>query len=392
MDSAQAKAAVVERVDALSDLLIETSHEIHGHPELCFEERQAHDLLVGILDQAGLDVTPRAYGVDTAFEARAGTSGPTVVVCCEYDALPGVGHACGHNVIAAAGLGAGLAVASLADQLGGRVRVLGTPAEEGGGGKILMAEAGAFAGVDAAMMVHPADADLASMTAVTTAFLTVEYHGQAAHAAAYPELGRNALDAAVLGYLNVAALRQHITATDRVHGIFTKAGDARNVVPEHAVSEWMIRTARFDQLDALKARVLAALEAGAAATGCTVEHSWTGRDYADLVVNRPLLELYRRNSAALGRPLAPLESTERAVVGSTDMGNVSHLVPTIHPMVQVAPAGVPIHSHDFTDHAASAAGDRAVLDGAKAMACTIVDLWTDPDALAQVRQGFPRAS
>ncbi len=380
-------------IDGLAERLVDVSHAIHAHPELCFEERYAHDLLTDELEAAGLEVTRHAYGLETAFEARAGSGdGPTVVVCCEYDALPGVGHACGHNIIAAAGLGAGVAAAALADELGGRVRVLGTPAEEGGAGKVLLAEAGAFDGVDAAMMIHPADADLATMTAITTAFLTVEYHGVAAHAAAFPELGRNALDAAVLGYVNVAALRQHIGPRQRVHGIFTAAGQARNVVPDHAATEWMVRTGRLDELDELKSRVLAALEAGAAATGCTSEHRWTSRDYADLVDNQPLLDLYRANSAGLGRPLAGPESSLDAVVGSTDMGNVSHLVPSIHPMVRVAPAGVSIHSHAFAAHAASAAGDAAALHGAKAMAFTIADLWAEPTSIGRVRQAFSDGS
>src|SRR5690606_35760181 len=204
------KARLVREVDDRAALLLDTSHQLHSRPELAFEEHFAHDLLANLLADAGLTVERGAYGLPTAFTARAGHEGPTVAVMCEYDALPEIGHACGHNIIAAAGLGAGLAAAALAEELGGRVVVLGTPAEEGGGGKVLMAERGALDGVDAALMVHPAGVELDAMDVIAIRQLAVTYVGEPAHAAAFPHHGRNALDAAVLGYVNVAALRQHI--------------------------------------------------------------------------------------------------------------------------------------------------------------------------------------
>ncbi|MBS1838736.1 MAG: amidohydrolase, partial [Actinobacteria bacterium] len=245
-----------ELVDDLAPELLRVSHEIFDHPELCFEERFAHDLLCDVLDAGGLAVTRHAHGLETAFVAEAGTTGPVVAVICEYDALPGVGHACGHNVIAAAGLGAGLAAACLADELGGRVKVVGTPAEEGGGGKVELLDAGAFDGVDAAVMVHPADHDLPTMSTLAIQRLSVTYAGEASHAAAAPWEGRNALDAAVLGYVNVAALRQHIRPDERVHGIFTEGGDQANVVPRRAAASWYVRSASTSGLQALKERVL----------------------------------------------------------------------------------------------------------------------------------------
>ena len=276
-----------------------------------------------------------AYGLDTAFAARAGSEGPTIAVLCEYDALPGIGHACGHNIIATAGLGAGLAAAALADEVGGRVVVLGTPAEEGGGGKIYMGEGGAFEGVDAALMVHPAGQDLMEMTVIAIATWEVEYRGQAAHAAAFPHLGRNALDAAVLGYNAVAALRQHIRPTERVHGVFTRAGDKPNIVPDHTVAEWYVRSGTIASLQPLKERVLACLEGGAMAAGCRMEHRATCPEYSDLRTNGPMADLYAANAERLGRqPSRP----RNGVVGSTDMGNVSYLVPSIHPMIKVSPA------------------------------------------------------
>ena len=216
------KAAACAEVDRWADRLVGVARQIHAEPELAYEERFAHDLLTALLEEAGLAPERSALGFETAFRAAAGSSGPTVAVLCEYDALPGIGHACGHNVIAAAGLGAALATAPLARGGLGRVVVLGTPAEEGGGGKIELARRGAFDGIDAAMMVHPADADLSNMDCVAIQQLEVTFSGEAAHAAAAPHRGRNALDAAVLGYLNVAALRQHIRPTERIHGIFTR--------------------------------------------------------------------------------------------------------------------------------------------------------------------------
>ncbi|HEY0519439.1 MAG TPA: M20/M25/M40 family metallo-hydrolase, partial [Ilumatobacteraceae bacterium] len=248
MDVEALKAAVCAEVDRLADQLLHASHEIHAHPELNFDEKFAHHLLVDQLRSAGLTTTEHAYGVDTAFEASAGEQGFNVAVLCEYDALPVIGHACGHNVIATAGLGAGLAAATVAGEAGGTLRIMGTPAEEGGGGKIEMARRGAFEGIDAAMMVHPADADLISMDTIALQELHVQIHGKAAHAAAAPWEGRNALDAAVLGYMNISALRQHIRPTERVHGIFTKGGDKANIVPAETEMEWIVRSTTIESL------------------------------------------------------------------------------------------------------------------------------------------------
>ena len=391
MDRAAAKKSVIAEIDRRADDLIRVSHEIHQHPELCYEERFAHDVLTAAISNAGLPVTTHAYGLETAFASVSGPSdGPLVAVLCEYDALPGIGHACGHNIIAAAGLGAGLAAAAVADALGGWVLILGTPAEEGGGGKQKLLDAGAFAGVQAAMMVHPASTDLPTLSAIAIQHLTVQYFGRAAHAAAAPWQGTNALDAAVLCYMNVATLRQHILPTERIHGIFLKAGHKPNIVPDYAEAFWYVRSKNLRTLEPLKQRVLAALEAGAHATGCTVEHEWGDIPYADMVDNLPLLELYTKNAAQLGRVVT--EADDRTVVvGSTDMGNVSYAVPSIHPMIKAAPEGCAIHTKDFAGHAASPLGDQAVLDGAKAMAMTIVDFWLEPAARDAAKSAFDGA-
>lgn len=383
----QARALMCEEVDRRRDILLRVSHEIHAHPEENFAEHRAHDLLVDAIRADGVDVEPHAFGLPTAFRASAGSEGPTIAVFCEYDALPGIGHACGHNIIGAAGLGAGLAAAALADRLGGRIVLLGSPAEEGGGGKVFMIERGALDGVDAAMMIHPADVDLLWMTTISIQQLHVRYEGRSAHAASHPWDGRNALDAAVLGYMNVAALRQHIRPDERVHGVFTDGGDKPNIVPATAVMEWYVRAGNLDRLAELRPRVLAALEAGAAASGCTMTHEWIEPAYADLVRNRPFEGIFAANAARLGRTLG-VPGVDGDVMGSTDMGNVSHVVPTIHPMLAVAPPGVGIHTPGFTEHACGPDGDRGVLDGARAMAMTIADLWCDPEAMGAVGGAF----
>lgn len=361
-------------IDARTESLLSTSHQIHAHPEVNYEERFAHDLLSDVLEEAGLAVERRAYGVDTAFVARAGSRGPTIGVLCEYDALPGIGHACGHNIIAAAGVGAGIAAAALAEEAGGRVVVLGTPAEEGGGGKIRMLRAGAFDELDAALMLHPAGAELTRMDVIAVQEVRATYTGAAAHAAAAPHRGRNALDAAVLGYLNVAALRQHIAPGERVHGIVTEGGAKPNIVPAHAVTEWMVRSPTIGSLGPLKDRVEACLRAGATAAGCSVEIAWKPVVYADMLDNEAVLGAYAANAAMLGRTVARPEPGA-GVTGSTDMGNVSYALPSIHPMIQAAPAGTAIHTTDFEVAARGPEGDRAAIDGAVALAWTVADLW-----------------
>ena len=390
MDIAEAKRRVCDEIDRLAPELLDVSHRIHERPELGFEEHHAHDLLTGVLADHGLAVQRGAYGVDTAFEARAGEGdGALVAVVCEYDALPGIGHACGHNIIAASGLGAGLALASLAAEAGARVSVMGTPAEEGGGGKELMLRQGAFSDIDAAMMVHPANHELSVFHAVAVHRVNARYTGAAAHAAAAPEKGRNALDAAVLGYNAIAALRQHIRDDERLHGVFTDGGAKPNIVPVTAATEWYVRSTNLTSLEALKERVVACLEAGAAAAGCEVDLQWEDPAYADMKDNPTLLDRYLANLDTLGR--TPSSDPGVRVVGSTDMGNVSYVVPSIHPMIKVAPTDVPIHTPAFAEYARGPSGDAAVIDGAKALAMTALDCWLDDAVLPAMQAKFSEA-
>ena len=388
IDIAKIKQQVCADIDNRSADLISISHEIHAHPELNFQEKFAHEVLTQYIADSKLKVDRGAFELDTAFDVSVrGGNGPTVAVICEYDALPGIGHACGHNIIAAAGLGAGVALSALAELCGGNLRLMGTPAEEGGGGKVEMARKGAFKNIDAAMMIHPSDQDLARMNAIAIQQLFVRFEGLAAHAAVSPDRGKNALDAAVLGYMNVAAMRQHIRPTERVHGIFTKAGEKPNIVPREAEMDWYVRSDTIESLQPLKARIAKCLEAGAMAADCTISFDWQKNTYADLVDNLPLLTSYVQNSAQMGRALTT-DLLPGTGGGSTDMGNLSYLVPSIHPMLQVAPRGVSLHSAQFAEFTASKDADKAVLDGAKIMAMTAIDVWLSETLNSDVRQAF----
>ena len=381
--------AVFDAVDELADQLIEVSHRIHAHPETCFEERFAHDTLCDVIESCGWDVSRHAYGLETAFVATKGDGpGPHVAVLCEYDALPEIGHACGHNVIGAAGLGAGLAAGRFVDQTQGRVSIVGTPAEEGGGGKIELIHANAFDGIDAALMVHAAGTDLDRMDVVALHELRVTMTGVPAHAAAFPHLGRNALDAVVLAYSNVAALRQHIASDERVHGIITKGGDQANIVPHECSMQWYVRSGSLERLRDLKERVLQCIEAGAIATGCTMTAEWIGREYAEMVHNDTLIGRYVHNAAKLGRTVQPLSSAKHRVIGSTDMGNVSRIVPSIHPMIGIGRVDAAIHTPEFEQLAGRAGGDAAVIDGAKILAATVIDIWQIPGLSTQIAAEF----
>ena len=391
-DVEELKAVAVAAIDAAAADLVALSHDIHDHPEQNYEEHFAAEALVAVASAHGLDPSKGVYGPATAVGAETGSDPDAALVCVmsEYDALPEIGHGCGHNVIAAAGLGAAIGLAAVAGDAGGRLRWLGTPAEEGGGGKIVMARNGALDDVELAMMVHSADADLTQIDAIALQQLVIEYLGVEAHAAAAPHMGRNALDAAVLGYMGVAALRQHIRSTERVHGIFTRAGDKPNIVPREARTEWYVRSDTISSLNELKPRVLAALESPATACGCGVSHTWVGDAYADLVTNDTAASLYVANAARFGRRVHDPRTGHHRVVGSTDMGNVSHLVPTIHPMIAAAPPGTVIHTADFARHARGILADAAVLDGAKAMASTVIDFWTDGGVRRAVAEEFSR--
>ena len=376
-----ARGAAAGVVAAAAEDLIALSHGVHTDAELAFEEHRSSARVAEALAAAGFDVTHGLAGMDTAVDARIGTGDLTVAICAEYDALPAVGHACGHNVIAAAAVGAGLALAPLVDELGITLRVLGTPAEEGGGGKILMLDAGVFDGVHAAMMVHPAPYESLTIPCLAVEHVGVTYRGKEAHASAFPELGRNAADALTVAQVAIGLLRQHITSDQRIHGIVTHGGDAPNVVPGRTEGSWYVRAATLAALEELSPRVHRCFEAGALATGCDVEVELRSPRYSEFLPDATLLAAYAREATAVGRVL-PAEGEDRGLAGSTDMANVSLRVPTIHPMLAIEADGAVNHQPEFTAAAARPSADRAVLDGATAMARTVIAVAENPAARA----------
>ena len=353
--------------------LHEISRWLYEHPELQYQEHESSAKLAAFLGQHGFEVTHPSHGLDTAFEANAGDTGPRVVICCEYDALPEVGHACGHNIIATAAVAAGVALAPLANEMGIRVTVLGTPAEEGAGGKVDLIEAGAFEDAAASMMIHPYPHDLVDPSFQARTSFTVEYRGKESHAAFAPHVGINALDAFVQAYMNVATLRQQIMPTDRVHCIIDHGGDANNIIPSYTKSTWGIRSADGARLQELIPRVRACFEAAAQATGCEIEIDQTGHSYINMITDPVIADLFIANSSALGRPM-PAEDEVGAFGGSSDMGNVSHVVPSIHPMISIECNGAVNHQKEFAAATITASGEKAIRDGALAMAHTIIDM------------------
>lgn len=386
------KGAACAAIDAMAVELVAVSRGIHAEPELCFEEVKAAARIAEAAEARGLAVTRGAYGLPTALESEFGPPGaPCVALLAEYDALPDIGHACGHNLIATAALGAALALRALGPRVPGRVRFLGTPAEEGGGGKELMAREGAFEGVDAALMIHPAGINLATTPTLAIGTVEVAYHGKSAHASAQPWDGVNALDALVTAYNAIAALRQHIRPTERIHGVITEGGVKPNIVPERAAGEFYVRAADAAALAALKAKVEGCLRAGAEATGARLEARWGAVDYLDLHTSWPLADAFQRNAEALGRVFTPMADLPPGWAGSTDMGNVSHRVPSIHPLIAAAPPDVVIHNPAFAHWAGGEMGDRAALDGAKALAMTALDFLTDANLRARTAEVFGNA-
>jgi amidohydrolase len=384
-------ADLTARVDTIADDLRALSHDIHDRPELGFTEHYASERLVSALAGAGFAATTGLADLPTAFRAERvfGTGGPTIAIFCEFDALPEIGHACGHNIIATAGLGAALAVARRLDEHGGngRLVVLGSPGEEGGGGKVLMAAAGVLSDVDVAVMVHPAGFDAVSRTNLGRVSLEAVFTGRASHAAAAPERGLNALDAATLLLVAIGLLRQQLRTDSRLHANLVEGGDAINVIPERSRLKLFIRSPDPDYLRGRLYEGLRDCVRGAAiATGTTYEFDEVAPAYDPVRTNPVLADLATHAFAALGRPIDPVAGRS-GNAGSTDMGNVSQLVPAIHPYICVAP-GLAIHTRDFAAAARAADGDRAVRDGASLLAITVAALFDQPELVARARAEF----
>jgi len=388
LDIEELKAAIAREIDARSPQLGELSRKIHDNPETAMKERRASAWLAEYLKENGFAVETGIYKLPTAFRGRYGQGKPVIAFLAEYDALPKLGHACGHNLIATSAVAAGVGAKRAVDELGGSIIVYGTPGEEADAGKAIMAHRGAFKDLDAAMITHPGGGHQVVMNALACQTLDVEFFGRAAHAAADPEAGINALEAMILSFNAIDALRQHIKEKARIHGIITDGGEAPNIVPAHTAATFLVRAEDDEYLDILKEKVLNCFAGAAAATGAELKYKWADVRYAAMRNNMTLARLFRKNMQSLGRPI-PLGDNSKWS-GSTDVGNVSRLAPTIQPMVGIASKDVLIHTPQFAAAAATKEALRSLLDAAKAMAMTAADLLADPKTIAGLRAEFQK--
>lgn len=386
LDTELLKNSVINEVDNRRNQLSELSLKIHSNPELGYQEIKAATWITEYLEGNGFSIEKGIGGLKTSFRASYGQGKPAIALLAEYDALPKLGHACGHNLIATSAAGAGVAARTVVDRCGGSVLVLGTPAEEIYGGKIIMANHGAFNGVDAAMMVHPGVRNTATVQLLACQTLEVEFFGRPAHAAARPAEGINALEAMLQSFAAINSIRQHIRDKARIHGIITDGGEAANIVPAHSAGTFIVRAEDDSYLDKLKKKVINCFIGAATASGARLEYRWGEVRYAPMRNNLTLARLFRRNMQSLERKMPLIDA--RSSFGSSDMGNVSQLVPGIHPSVAIAPPRVLGHSPEFAAAAASEAGLRGLLDSAKALAMTVVDLVADPGTLARAGEEF----
>lgn len=390
-------AAVTGHAEGLTEDLHRVVHRLHGDPETAYEEHRTVEFLVGLLAEHGVEAEVGTGEVATAFRAETGSgSGPAIAICAEYDALPEVGHACGHNVIAASAVGAFLALHAQATadpgSVPGRVVLFGTPAEEGHTGKEVMAQGGAFEGIDAAIMVHPFGDDVADMTWLGRRLLTLTFTGVAAHASAQPFMGRNALDAANLAYQGIALMRQQMPPSDRVHAVIVEGGNRPNVITERSVVNLYARSAYPETLRLLSSRLEEIAEGAALMTGTAVELAWdTYPPSMPVRGNRALLGRWTQTQHARGRSPLPPGVLPAVLAGSTDFGNLSYRMPAMHPMIKISDSSVALHTRDFATAAGSPAGELAAVDAAVGLARTALDYLHDADLRAQVHAEFDAA-
>jgi amidohydrolase len=383
-DIAQLKQRAIAMIDAKREELLGLSTTIHANPELAFKEFQSAATLVAILEKYSFQIERGVGGIETAFraETRGNGDGPTIAILAEYDALPNLGHACGHNLICSAAIGAGIALKSLISELPGRVIILGTPAEEGGSGKVIMLKNGAFAGVDATMLVHPGTRTMVTRGSLATVRVTIEFFGKAAHAAAAPEDGINALEALLATFHNINALRLHLKADARIHGIITHGGTALNVIPEYAAGRFSIRASKRAYANEILQRVIQCAQGGATATGAQLKYT-ADDGLAEIIPNRTMAQAFADNWHTLGIEVQEPRQHER--MGSTDHGDVSHVVPSIHPYITIAPEGTSGHTVAFREAAISEAGQLGMLNAAKGLAMTTIDLLCDPELMQKIK-------
>ncbi len=389
MNSTETHAAIRVAMNDLRDDFTQLSLDIHAHPEVCFEERHASRALQRWLEKRGFEVEAPVAGLDTAFQARWGEGAPVVAFLAEYDALPGLGHACGHNLIAAGAATAAAAIASTLPAASCRVRVIGTPGEEGGGGKVIELDAGVFDEVDAVLMFHPADRTLPWRGALSSAHLRISFHGRPAHATKNPEEGQNALAAMILFFNAIDSLRQHIGDRARLHGVITHGGTAPNIVPDFAQADFLARDVTRSATMELIERVTACARGAATAAGVRFELEHYAPVYSERKNNHVMAARCAEHLRRL--EIEVEEPSPSHPAGSSDIGNVSLVIPTIHPYVQIVDRGVSNQTADFRDAAASVRAHETSLHMATALAETAADLILDPDFLAAVRQEFASA-
>jgi amidohydrolase len=379
MASTPALDRVDDTVRRRSGDLVELSHAIHAEPELAFAEHRSCAKAQTLVAERGFEITAAPGGLDTAFRADYGSGPLTIGVCAEYDALPEIGHACGHNIIAASAVGAALALADVADELGLRVSLLGTPAEEFGGGKVLLLNAGVFDDLAVSVMVHPGPVDIAAARSLTLSAVRVSYRGKESHASAAPFLGINAADAVTVAQVAIGLLRQQLAPGQQMHGIVTRGGEVANVIPGRTELQYTMRATDASSLADLEAKVGDCFVAGAVATGCEYDIEQTEPMYDALRPDPWLADAVRAEMVSLGRSPLAAEYEMALPLGSTDMGNVTQFMPGIHPMVAVDAGGASLHQPDFTAAAAGPSADKAVVDGAIMLARTIVRLAETPE-------------
>lgn len=361
-------------IESVLEGLVGLSEDLHAHPETAWQEVRSAELVATHVEAAGFTVTREVAGVRNAFRATYGSGSRRIALMAEYDALPHIGHACGHNLIAAMSAGAALALAPLAEELDLTVELYGTPAEEGGGGKIEMLDRGAFDGIDFAMMAHPAPVDVVRAAPFAVSHSAVSYTGKAAHAAAYPSQGRNASDAFIVAQVAIGLLRQQLPPTTRVHGIMTSGGEAPNAIPEATAGRWYVRAGDLDELADVQQKVEDCFAAGALATGCTLDFEPESQPYADFRAFEPALEFYERNARALGRDLRTEGPETEMCRASTDMGNVSQVLRAIHPYIGLGCYPVLNHQREFAEQCIGETANRTLFDGAVALAWTGIDV------------------
>ncbi|HEX7104171.1 MAG TPA: M20 family metallopeptidase [Nitrolancea sp.] len=385
IDVADAKQRIADEVRRLHPRLIEMSHTIHENPEILFEEHKAAEFLTNELDEQGFTVERGVAGLDTAFVATYGSGKPVVAFLAEYDALPKIGHACGHNLIATWGVGAGIAFRRALPDFEGTIKVIGTPGEEGGGGKVIMANAHIFDGLDAAIMMHPRDRTYLDRGSLARTVFNIEFFGKSAHASSAPERGINALDAMLQVFFSINAYRQHMPPNTRIHGVINHGGEAANVVPDYTDARFLVRAKEQEDLETLRQRFRNIVEAAALATGCSMKiHE--GISYESRVCNSALVETFGENVRALG--LGYDEPPASGGVGSSDIGNVSRIVPTIHPYLQICDPGVGGHTPEFEQAAGSERADDLTATGAQLLAWTAADVMFRPELRERLRDTF----